>query len=154
MGAIMSSASNVPKNNYLPEFTQIDALTAMTQLAKSLGMEKGVAFVSVQKLGDETSNIRITVVNKTIQRFPDPEVAGDTGTNYFAIAMAMLAVMMAAKVNSGSLGGQLRRGEVGDRGGLIRILGEYCIYTGFFGGTGDQNVQIADLGMKMMLTAK
>jgi len=133
---------------------QMFALRVMVNAAEMLGLTKGVAFVSVQKKRDAEYNqeVRFLVVNNTIQREPSSLIKDDTGTNYFAVAMSKLAVMMGSNGrNSGYPELRPKNGEVVYRGGLVREVGEFFIYTGFSGGTEDEDVGIADMGMGILL---
>jgi len=150
MGAVMGSGSNVRRKYFQSGFIQICALTAMLQVAKNLGVEKGVAFVSVQEKRDDWGEVRFKAVNKTVVRPPRNDGSGDKGTSYFGVAMGKLAMMMATEQNSGPMGGSIPTGEMPYRGGLVRLEGRYRIFVGFSGGTEDQDVEIALIGMKML----
>ncbi|EKD52720.1 MAG: hypothetical protein ACD_61C00265G0006 [uncultured bacterium] len=138
------------KEMFLTEVWQKYALRKMVVHAKSLGLNKGVAFLSVQKKGQKTFVIKFAVVNGIFQRKSRGE--GDKGTNYFGIAMEKLAVMMANHKNSGYLTGddEPKNGESRFRGGLVSDIGKYTVYVGFSGGTEDQDVEIATTGLEMM----
>ena len=153
MGAVMGSGSNVRSEYFKSKYVQIGALTAMIFKAKSLGVNKGVAFVSVQEASTNIRSLQFAIVEKTFVRNPpldDSIGEGDPGTNYFGIAMEKLAVMMGTGYRSGHFEGTLRRGESPYRGGLIRQEGDYMVYVGFSGGTEDRDVEIAKFGMEMM----
>ena len=125
------------------------ALRAMVLHAKALGVNKGVAFVSVQHLNGQTLTIECAVVNNTFQR----ECHGwdDKGSNYFGIALEKLAVMVSTDLNSGFVPPEkLKNGESPYRGGLVRKVGGYFVYTGFSGGTQDEDVEIATAGMDLL----
>jgi len=138
------------KEMFLTEVWQKYALRKMVVHAKSLGLTKGVAFLSVQKKGQKILNVKFATVDGVFQR--KSYGGDDRGTNYFGIAMGKLAVMMAYHVNSGFLAGEEapKNGESRYRGGLVIDIGKYTIYVGFSGGTEDQDVEIATTGMDMM----
>ena len=153
MGAVVGSGCNVRSGYFKSEYIQVAALTAMTHTAMRLGLEKGVAFISVQKARTNIRNLQFAIVKKTFVRnapFEDSIGEGDPGTNYFGIAMEKLAAMMGTGYRSGHFEGTLRRGESPYRGGLIRQDGDYMVYVGFSGGTQDQDVEISEFGMKML----
>lgn len=127
------------------------ALAAMTLKAKYLGLERGVACVSIQKLGDDSGEVLFQIVNKTMVRPPRYDGSGDTGTNYFGVAMGKLAMMMATGMMSGSMGGGIPTGEMPYRGGLVRTEKNCRIFVGFSGGTEDQDTEIAIMGMKKLM---
>ena len=135
------------------EYMHIGALVAMESVAKNRGVERGVAFILVKPKHESSGEIRFRIVNKEMVREPlGREVeAVEAGTNYFGVAMTKLAVMMALDVDSGSVKSHLKKGETPYRGGLIRFIQDYVIYVGFSGGTEDQDVEIAQAGMKMLL---
>ena len=134
------------------EYIQIGALTAMISIAKRMGIEHGVAFISVQEARTNIRNLQFAIVEGRFQR--DSRGEGDLGTNHFGIAMEKLAVMMGTGYRSGHLPGSLRKGESAYRGGLLRQEGDYCVYVGFSGGTEDQDVEITESGMKMLFPEK
>lgn len=137
------------------ESVQIEALKAMESYAQRIGVNKGVAFISVQKDDEYMGTLKFLVVNKVMVREPEGrEVeAIEAGTNYFGVAMGKLAYMMSAKNNSGT-NKQLHRGEMPYQGGLIEEIGRYFIYVGFSGGTEDQDVDISRVGMAFLFSVK
>ena len=139
------------ENEFELDSWQVFSLRVMVKHARNLGLTKGVAFVSVQKWNKEMGGVRFMAVGKNFQREPNPSIEGDKGTNYFGIAMSKLAVMMATELNSGTFKERFKKGEVPYRGGLVRKVREYKIYTGFSGGTEDEDVEIAELGMTSLL---
>ncbi|HBC44764.1 MAG: hypothetical protein UX01_C0019G0003 [Candidatus Collierbacteria bacterium GW2011_GWB2_45_17] len=152
MGAVMSSGGVRRGRYFQSTFTQNFALIAMVQLAESLDVKKGVAFLLVQERGSDSGEVLFQVVNNVMIRRPsnDEFLAGEAGTNYFGVAMGKLAVMMDTDANSGSLIFYLRKGETPYRGGLVKFEGRYRIFVGFSGGTEDQDVEIARTGMAML----
>jgi hypothetical protein len=129
---------------------RIYAVRAMLLHAKVMGLQKGVAFVCIQKNDGEMGKINYGVVNHTIKREPVDGKKGDIGTNYFGVVMSKLAVMMSLGLDSGMSHDALKYGEVPYRGGLVQEIGDFKVYVGFSGGTEDQDVAIAKSGMLMM----
>lgn len=127
------------------------ALIVMHTIAKEEAIENGVAFVLAQREGDDFPRVAFRVLGN-IERDPDSSRgADDTGTNYFAVAMSKLADMMSSHTDSGHLKRPLKFGEVPYRGGLIKKVEGGFLYTGFSGGTEDQDVAIAKKGMNTLL---
>lgn len=108
-----------------------------------------MAFISVQEK-DSLGEVHFRIVNETMVRPPRYDGSGDKGTNYFGVAMGKLAMMMATGENSSAMGGNIPVGEMPYRGGLVRFEGKYRIYVGFSGGTEDQDVEIAQMGMEVL----
>ena len=128
------------------EYVQACALVGMIFKAKSMGIEHGVALLLCQKKGEGgISGPKIESVNNDFYGIR---------TNYFAIAMAKLAVAMRLGVDSGTIVDGLLAGETRYRGCLVRFQvvksEKWEIYTAFSGGTEDQDVEIAQFGMKML----
>ena len=128
-----------------------DALVAMEKEAKIMKLPAGVAFVATQQLNGKMGEVRFLVVKNTLVRMPVVGTEGDAGTNYFGVAMMKLAVMMAYQVNSGVMRLEVKKGEVSYRGGLMRYFGGLWIYVGFSGGTEEQDVEIAKVGLSVLL---
>lgn len=126
------------------------SLDAMYLEATRIGLKKGVAFVSVQSPLEDKPTIHFTVVGR-MERDPDPEKEGDIGTNYLAVAMAKMAYMMSTRTYSGSGIRPIRFGEVEYRGGLVWLNDNIATYIGFSGGTEEQDLQIAQKGLKSLL---
>lgn len=146
MGAVTGSGSNVRREYFRLEYIQIGAVIAMIEKAKGMGIEHGAALVLCRKKMNQG-------MSWPIFDFVDNTFFG-TRTNYFAIAMAKLAVAMRLGVDSGTIKEGLLAGETGYRGCLVRFVTVECenweIYTAFSGGTEDQDVEIASLGMRML----
>ncbi|NCP47201.1 hypothetical protein GW844_02310 [bacterium] len=128
------------------EYIQIGALTAMISMAKSMGIEYGVALVLCRKKNDQgISYLKFDAVDNTFFSIR---------TNYLAIAMSKLAVSMRLGVDSGTITEDLLAGETGYRGCKVRfeVIGyeKWEIYTSFSGGTEIQDLEISKLGMAML----
>jgi hypothetical protein len=127
------------------------SLEAMHSEAVQIGLRKGVAFVVVWPFFSATPRVAFTIV-QTISRESDPDKEGDSGTNYFGIAMSKLAYMLSTREDSGSKVREIRNGEVSYRGGLTVTTQEgTSIYAGYSGGTEDQDVQIAIKGLNTII---
>lgn len=127
-----------------------EALNTMYLEATRLGIRKGVGLVLVQLVWEDKPTVHFTIVER-MERDPNPEREGDTGTNYLAVAMAKLSEMLSTHTNSGSKIRPVKFGEVGYRGGLFRRVGNTIVCTAFSGGTEDQDVQIAQKGLENLL---
>ncbi len=141
------------KKFYVDPIWQMFSVRAMIQVALSMKVNKGVAFVAVRGKRQEIAEIKYGIVNDMFQR--ESRGYGDRPSNYFGVAMEKLAVMMDTGTESGHIASaDLKYGESSYRGGLMTVDDDYTIYTGFSGGTEDQDVEIAKVGMKMMLTKR
>ncbi len=149
-------SSKVDRSKYYrSEYYQVAILVAMATVAQRMGINKGVAFVMVKSKRDALGNPRYIVVNEVLVREPvgrEVEMV-DPGTNYFGAAMGKLAYMLAKGVDSGTKD-QTHKGEMPYRGGLVKEVDDDQIYIGFSGGTENQDVEIAEFGMKMLLSAE
>ena len=115
-----------------------------------MGIEHGVALIFCRKRNDQgISQPKFGAVDNMFFGFR---------TNYLAIVMAKLAVSMRLGVDSGTVTTGLLAGETHYRGGLVRFMlvdyEKWEIYTAFSGGTEDQDVEIAESGMKMLFPEK
>jgi hypothetical protein len=140
------------KTVFLESQVQNPALINMIQKAKEFGLDKGVAFVAIKGKKDRFPRVAFTVLQ--LERDPDPEKGeNDTGTNYFGVAMAKLAVMLSTGRSSGPPEVRpLKTGEVAYQGGIVLNPDGDCeIYTGFSGGTERQDLEIAIVGGKTLI---
>lgn len=90
----------------------------------------------------------IVVGDKTrepdLKRGPD-----DTGTNYIATACSKLAEMLDTYKNSGTMEGRRpKKGELGYKGGIVREYNDLLIFVVFSGGTPEEDLNIARLGLQ------
>ncbi len=136
------------------EYLQNEALETMVQKAMEIGVHRGVAFVLVKSKRAPSGIVQFKVVNNVLVRRARTDDSNDVGTNYFGIAMEKLAIMMALGIDSGLVKNHIKKGEVPYRGGLIRFEDKmgYVIYVGFSGGTEDQDVEIATIGMQKLFS--
>ena len=74
---------------------------------------------------------------------------GDTGSNYFAVAMAKLAEMLDTFENSGTVPERLvKKGELGYMGRLcLQLPNGLWAFTFFSGGTSKEDIVISQAGM-------
>ncbi|OGC76168.1 hypothetical protein A2619_05635 [candidate division WWE3 bacterium RIFOXYD1_FULL_39_9] len=68
----------------------------------------------------------------------------DTFTNHAAMVMQMFGQMLRTQTDSGATA---LRGENEQVGGIAQRFGNYIGFTAFHGGTEDQNIRLATLGM-------
>lgn len=128
------------------------ALDAMQAKAQEMGVQ-GVASVVLQPLGDRDN---FTTHHRTVGRYfrpPQPEERGpeDKGTNYLIGSFAKIAESIRTAWGSGQGQSPLLRCEFGWRGSLVAWDGDQEIYTGFSGGTPEQDVQIAQAGQRHLV---
>jgi hypothetical protein len=134
------------KKLFANEYIQIGALTAMISKAEGMGLVHGTALILCRKKSNQgISNLIFDSVNNDFSGLR---------SNYFAVAMAKLAVAMRLKVDSGTVTEGLLVGETHYRGCLVRFVmvdyENWEIYTAFSGGTEDEDVEIAQFGMDML----
>jgi hypothetical protein len=132
-----------------------EACKAMFHYALEIGVSKGVGFICIQSGVLTFPVITFTAIQGHIDRDPSPLNQSDRGTNYFGIAMGKLATMLATRQESDHVTRFPKRGEVYLKGGVLtQLLGPgpiTMIYSGFSGGTGVQDLEIAQMGMETML---
>ena len=127
------------------------SLVAMRGKSYEMGLKRGVAFLAFWPYTSPFPRVAFAV-DSEIQRDPNPDKEGDIGTNYFGIAMSKLAYMLATHTNSGSEVRPVKTGEVAYKGGLIVITEEGSeIFAGYSGGTEEQDVQIALMGISTLI---
>lgn len=126
------------------------ALREMIRKAQELGANKGVAAISVCKMGQPNGAIHFLAVNEKIERVSNGR-PDDVGTNYLGVVMAKIAIMMATGVPSGTYVHSVKRGEVPFKGGLIGEYSLFKVYVAFSGLSEDDDVIVASVGLKAML---
>ena len=147
MGAITGEGDFV----YLGELAQDRALEAMLKKAEEIGLDKGVAFIVVQKKGQQGHRIAYTVLE--VERDPNLDKAGDIGRNYFGTVMLKLAQMLATYENSGPSDDRpLKAGEVDYEGGIVfEPDDDHIVLIGYSGGTEEEDVDISLIGKTKLL---
>jgi hypothetical protein len=114
--------------------------------ARKLGV-KGVALVASMDDAGFSWVSQMKAVD-TIKVIPDnPEQHEYPGHNFIGIAYSKAAEMADTKLNSGSKVRSAFQGEFGYPGGLIKKVQSGFILTVFSGASGEQDVEIAKVGM-------
>ena len=116
--------------------------------ALELGITKGVAAISIDELGAEFGHIYTRAVNDQIQRRKRSE--DDPATNYLGVVLEKIAVMKATFFNSGTFK-SVKNGETKYKGGLVVTVGRFAVYVAFSGGTEEQDVEIARVGLTVLV---
>jgi hypothetical protein len=118
----------------------------MESHARKLGV-KGVALVaSMDKYGHSWLS-RMKAV-ETIKDIPaNPEGHEYPGYNFIGIAYSKAAEMADTRLNSGSKSRPVYQGEFGYQGGVIREVPSGFMLTVFSGASGEQDLEIANVGM-------
>lgn len=138
-----------------------DALAAMIDAAKRLGLAKGVAAVQFVFNADmpypSALFWRPIGDMKTIERASDAAHGpGDNGTNYLAGVVSKVAEMVATHRASGSAGRPLKNAELGWPGGrIVQFTGDTPAESGwaFFaysGGTPEEDMQVSAAGQNLL----
>ena len=73
-------------------------------------------------------------------------------SNYLAVAYSKAAEMAETLKNSGSGIREPKLGEFGWQGGIIKKVKEGYILSAFSGATGEQDVEIATVGLKQLIS--
>lgn len=130
------------------------ALDAMQAKAKELDV-RGVAWVFITNEdmhpnGAKSYRPAFRICGR-VARKPDPSKGSDdTGADYLSISWSKIAEMVLTGVESGTSNRPAKKGELKLRGGRTRWTNTTRIFTGFSGGTEDQDVLIATAGMDAM----
>lgn len=121
-------------------------ITAMENHARTLGVKGVIVVASMDETGSSWVS-RMKAVN-TIKDIPDhPEQHEYPGYNFIGIAYSKAAEMADTKLNSGSKVRSAFQGEFGYQGGLIRKVQAGYILAVFSGASGEQDLEIAKVGM-------
>jgi hypothetical protein len=122
-----------------------DALKEMQKKARSIGVNVGVSTITVshQDVGDYKLTLSLT--NNTEVRVNVPE---KDDLNYAGIASAKSAQMQRTGKFSGNDDGFI--GEVSYRGGVCFKKEGYSLQVSYSGGTEDEDLEIAEVGIVAM----
>jgi hypothetical protein len=121
-------------------------INEMENHARKLGV-KGVILVASM---DDTGFSWVSQMKAvdTIKVIPEnPEQHEYPGYNFIGIAYSKAAEMAETKLNSGSKLRSAFQGEFGYQGGLIKKVQPGFILTVFSGASGEQDLEIAQVGM-------
>jgi hypothetical protein len=126
-------------------------VAAMEHHARTLGV-KGVIMVARMDSSGASWVSHMKAV-ETIKKIPEhPEQEQYPGFNFLAIAYSKAAEMADTKMNSGSNVRPPFQGEFGYPGGMILPVQSGFILTVFSGATGEQDFEIAKVGMNVFQT--
>lgn len=122
-------------------------LDAMEKKAKQLGVTGVAVYMDARVTNGNTMHPHVRVVER-LERPAQPEDRGpdDTGTNYFGVVMTKVGEMLSTMKDSGQADRPPRKGEFGWPGGLIFVDEGGSRYFAFSGGTGEEDVWIAEMG--------
>ena len=128
-------------------------IAAMEQHAKKLGVRGAIVIASMDKHGESwISQMKVVGAMASVPDSPKP---GEyPGYNFIGIAYSKAAEMADTKINSGSKLRPPYQGEFGYQGGMIKKFESGFILTVFSGATGEQDFEIAGVGMKAYETGK
>jgi hypothetical protein len=121
-------------------------IAAMEDHARKLGVRGVIVVASMDDAGFSWVS-RMKAVN-AIKDIPEhPEKQEYPGYNFIGIAYSKAAEMADTKLNSGSKVRAAYQGEFGYPGGMIKKVPSGYILTVFSGATGEQDFEIAKVGM-------
>ncbi len=121
-------------------------ITEMENHARKLGVKGVIVVASMDNAGHSwVSHMKAVEVMKAIPENPAQEKY--PGTNFIAVAYSKAAEMADTKLNSGSNVRPPYQGEFGYQGGMIKKIQSGFILTVFSGATGEQDFEIAKVGM-------
>ena len=114
--------------------------------AKKLGVKGVIVVASMDTAGSSwVSQMKAVSAMKKIPEHPEKE--SYPGYNFIGIAYSKAAEMADTKINSGSKVRPAYQGEFGYEGGMIEKTDSGFILTVFSGATGEQDFEIATVGM-------
>jgi len=126
-----------------------DMITEMENHARKLGVKGVILVASMDDAGFSwISQMKAVDDIKVISDNPQQEYPG---YNFIGIAYSKAAEMADTKLNSGSKIRPAFQGEFGFKGGVIKKVNTGYILTVFSGATGEQDFEIAQVGMNAML---
>jgi hypothetical protein len=121
-------------------------ITEMEIHARQLGV-KGVIVVASMDIAGFSWVSQMKAVNAITVESNHPKQGEYPGYNFIGIAYSKAAEMADTKLNSGSKVRSAFQGEFGFQGGAIRQIQSGFILTVFSGATGEQDFEIAKVGM-------
>ncbi len=121
-------------------------ITAMEQHAKALGVKGVIVVASMDSTGFSWMS-RMKAVDATKVLDDHPQTSKYPGYNFIGIAYSKAAEMADTKLNSGSNIRVPYQGEFGYQGGVIEKTSSGYLLAVFSGGTSEQDLEIAKVGM-------
>ena len=120
---------------------------AMEKHARALGVKGVILVASMDDAGSSwVSHMKAVDMMKKIPEHPEKEAY--PGYNFVGIAYSKAAEMADTKLDSGGGVRPAYQGEFGYQGGAIKKIKSGYILTVFSGATGEQDFEIATVGMK------
>jgi len=123
----------------------VTALGAMQSQASSMGVHVGVSEITVSHTDVDNYKLKLSLTNNTNVR---PGGAGEARVNFAGVASAKAAQMQRTGKFSGNDDGFI--GEVPYRGGMCFKKDGYTVLVAYSGGTQDEDVKIATIGIGAM----
>ncbi len=121
-------------------------ITEMEKHARKLGVKGVIVVASMDEAGFAwVSQMKAVETMKDVPENPAKDAY--PGTNFIAVAYSKAAEMADTKLNSGSKVRPAFQGEFGYQGGMIKKIESGFILTVFSGATGEQDFEIAGVGM-------
>jgi len=121
-------------------------ISAMEQHAKKLGVKGVIVVASMDSAGFSwMSRMKAVGANKVLA--DDPKKSEYPGWNFIGIAYSKAAEMADTRLNSGSNVRQPYQGEYGFQGGVIKQAKSGYVLVVFSGGTSEQDLEIANVGI-------
>ena len=121
-------------------------IPAMENHARKLGV-KGVIVVAGMDESGHSWESQMKAVDTIMVLDGNPEKSRYPGYNFIGVAYSKAAEMAETKLNSGSKVRPPYEGEFGYQGGVIKKVRLGYILTVFSGATGEQDLEIAKVGM-------
>jgi hypothetical protein len=121
-------------------------ISEMEKHARKLAVKGVIVVASMDTSGTSwVSQMKAVTAMKTISENPGQEAY--PGYNFIGIAYSKAAEMADTKLDSGSKVRPAYQGEFGYQGGMIKKIESGFILTVFSGATGEQDFEIAKVGM-------
>ena len=128
-------------------------ITEMEKHARKLGVKGVIVVASMDDDGHSwVSHMKAVEAMKKIPENPAQEPY--PGYNFIGIAYSKAAEMADTKLNSGGKVRPAYQGEFGYQGGMIKKIQSGFILTVFSGATGEQDFEIAKVGMDAFQTGR
>jgi hypothetical protein len=142
---VNTTLAGTPMDNF--DATAGKMITAMEGHARKLGVKGVIVIASMDSNGTSWIS-RMKAVDATKVLAEDPTKSEYPGWNFVGIAYTKAAEMSDTKVNSGSKIRAPYQGEFGFPGGVIQKIPSGYILAVFSGATGEQDTEIAKVGME------
>lgn len=146
----ITTAGEMPMNTFDAEAGPM--IAAMEHHATKLGVKGVIVVASMDSAGFSwVSRMKAVGANKVLADNPKSEYPG---YNFIGIAYSKAAEMADTKINSGSKVRPAYQGEFGYQGGVIKKTAAGYVLAVFSGGTSEQDLEIAKVGMGVLEVKK